>query len=197
MAERYTLLPSNKFFFKMRAYLISPLCLSMVFIFWKEWEREMFIWPLGLITIYIGAFLRVWAQRYCGKRIKSKEKGHNFLKTEGPYRFVRNPLYWGNMLVLCGMCVLSELIWFLPITILYSFFVYSKAIRYEEQVLRERFREEYPDYCYRVPRWWPRWDKLKDSFYPWKDAIWVELGLFMLPALFLVKELIDWVWRGI
>jgi protein-S-isoprenylcysteine O-methyltransferase Ste14 len=187
-------LPSNQFFYQKRAYLISPLCLMMIFIFWKEWENEVFIWHLGLILVYLGAFLRVWAQRYCGKRIKSKDKGHNYLKTQGPYRFIRNPLYWGNIFVLSGMCLLSELIWLLPITILWSIFIYSRAIRYEEQVLTERFGVEYIDYCHRVPRWWPRCNQVKEFFYPWKDAFGVELGLFVLPALFLAKELIDKFW---
>jgi protein-S-isoprenylcysteine O-methyltransferase Ste14 len=78
------------------------------------------------------------------------------LVSEGPYRFVRNPMYWGVFSVVLGEAamfhsrVLLELaLGFLVATSLF-------VLLYEEPVLRRKFGAEYEEYCRRVPRWFPR-----------------------------------------
>lgn len=74
----------------------------------------------------------------------------------GLYRYVRNPMYVGDVVVLIGEAVLF---WSVDMT-LYTFVVwlgFDLFIRlYEEPTLRRRHGEEYERYCARVRRWWPR-----------------------------------------
>jgi protein-S-isoprenylcysteine O-methyltransferase Ste14 len=82
------------------------------------------------------------------------------LVATGLYRYVRNPMYVGVVVVLIGETVLF---WSVDM-VLYTFVVwlgFDFFIRlYEEPVLRRRHGEEYMRYCARVRRWWPQWKAL-------------------------------------
>jgi len=84
------------------------------------------------------------------------------LVIRGPYRYVRNPMILGVVLVMIseglllgsnGILILA-LVFFLVNTV---YFIYS-----EEPKLEERFGEDYRRYKANVHRWWPR---LK----PWEE----------------------------
>jgi protein-S-isoprenylcysteine O-methyltransferase Ste14 len=74
----------------------------------------------------------------------------------GPYRFVRNPMIGGVLLVLLGEAALfgspAILIWLAAVIAVNT--VYIPLV--EEPGLRRRFGEEYDSYCRAVPRWLPR-----------------------------------------
>jgi protein-S-isoprenylcysteine O-methyltransferase Ste14 len=78
------------------------------------------------------------------------------LVATGLYRFVRNPMNVGVVVVLIGETVLF---WSADMA-LYTGVVwlgFDLFIRlYEEPTLRRRHGEEYVRYCARVRRWWPR-----------------------------------------
>jgi len=81
------------------------------------------------------------------------------LIVNGLYRHVRNPIYFGAMLVLFGY-----LLWFTtPLLMLYSAFAFIGfnllIIVIEEPVLKNMFDSEYIEYSKRVPRWIPRLSK--------------------------------------
>lgn len=78
------------------------------------------------------------------------------LIVNGLYRYIRNPIYLGALLV-----VLGYLLWFgsrlLIIYFLFAAFVfYILVVMIEEPVLRNMFGVEYEEYCKNVPRWIPR-----------------------------------------
>lgn len=78
------------------------------------------------------------------------------LVIEGLYRFVRNPMYVGVLLVILG-----HFLWFGYWYILaYAAVVYTAfstfVIFYEEPHLRKTFGPAYEEYCNQVPRWIPR-----------------------------------------
>jgi len=81
------------------------------------------------------------------------------LVVEGPYRFVRNPMYWSVVSVMLGEAIvfraLSVALCAAGLFAGASLFV----ILYEEPVLRRKFGAAYEDYCRRVPRWLPHWPK--------------------------------------
>lgn len=71
----------------------------------------------------------------------------------GVYRWTRNPMYLGMLLVLIAWSVyLSTLLTFvvLPAFILY---VMRFQIIPEERAMRANFAESYTEYCHRVRRW--------------------------------------------
>ena len=75
------------------------------------------------------------------------------LVTTGIYRFTRNPMYLGMLLVLVGWGVYlgNAAAWLaLP---LFVWLLNNLQVKSEERILRERFREEYERYAERVGRW--------------------------------------------
>ena len=78
------------------------------------------------------------------------------LIVSGLYRYIRNPIYLGALLV-----VLGYILWFgsrlLVIYFLFAVFAFHiLIILVEEPVLRNMFGMEYEEYCKNVPRWIPR-----------------------------------------
>jgi protein-S-isoprenylcysteine O-methyltransferase Ste14 len=78
------------------------------------------------------------------------------LVVRGLYRYVRNPMYIGMLLVIGGWVVYFDTMWlrlyYGAILLMFHLFV----VVYEEPKLGKLFGEEYTDYCRRVGRWIPR-----------------------------------------
>jgi protein-S-isoprenylcysteine O-methyltransferase Ste14 len=76
--------------------------------------------------------------------------------TVGPYRWVRNPIYIGALLIVSGEAWLflsvDLLIYAAALAVAFHLFV----VGYEEPRLRARFGESYETYCRTVRRWLPR-----------------------------------------
>ena len=78
------------------------------------------------------------------------------LVATGFYRYTRNPMYVGILLMIIG-----HFLWFgfwnLLIYAVVVFIAFNTFIAYyEEPTLRKKFGAAYDDYCQRVPRWIPR-----------------------------------------
>ncbi|WP_082305005.1 isoprenylcysteine carboxylmethyltransferase family protein [Persicobacter sp. CCB-QB2] len=74
------------------------------------------------------------------------------LKTSGPYRFSRNPIYLGLYLIIFAAALALNLWWAWAIAIL-NFIVYHRIIQAEESFLAEKFGDPYRDYCQSVRRY--------------------------------------------
>ncbi len=77
------------------------------------------------------------------------------LVIQGPYRFVRNPMYIGAGLALAGAALFYESLPLLGYTGLFFLATHLLVLWYEEPTLRRTFGQEYEAYCGRVRRWWP------------------------------------------
>ncbi|MFC1515267.1 methyltransferase family protein [Thermodesulfobacteriota bacterium] len=78
------------------------------------------------------------------------------LVVAGPYRYVRNPMITGAILILLGETVLFNS-W--PLFLWMAFFWVANMIYFplvEEKGLKQRFGESYVEYMRHVPRWIPR-----------------------------------------
>ena len=76
---------------------------------------------------------------------------------DGPFRYVRNPIYLAGIALLLGVSLLYapwRAIDSVRPLLLLGFF-HLVVIRLEEPKLRRRFSSEYDEYCERVPRWFP------------------------------------------
>ncbi len=136
----------------LRGVLISPPLVLCVFCFSYETELDELIWPLGTSIFLLGFAFRVWAQQHIQRHLKVSRH----LVTTGPYSFVRNPLYVGNVLMCLAAVIISELLWLIPITILWCTLVYFIVVRCEESQLLRRYGQSYRRYMLEVPRWFPR-----------------------------------------
>ena len=77
----------------------------------------------------------------------------NTLVVEGLYRFSRNPMYLGMLMMLTGWALwLGN-----PLNVIFlALFVWmlnEVQIKPEERALRDKFGEDYDAYCRRVRRW--------------------------------------------
>lgn len=114
----------------------------------------------GLPVILLGEAIRIWSS---GHLLKGRQ-----LATDGPYAFVRHPLYVGNFLLGLGFCVI---IWNPLIVLSYVigfFIVYRETIAVEEKKLQERFEPSFKSYKEQVhpfiPRFKPYPFRARDPF---------------------------------
>lgn len=143
--------------YRLRGYWVIPLMVFILFCSWWETEVEYLIWPLGIFLVLVGMILRIWAQQHLHYRLKVRKS----LTMTGPYSFVRNPIYIGNLLICLGLTIISELLWLFPLTLFYCLGIYSLVVRYEESHLLYKYGESYRRYMVEVPRWVPRLYVLK------------------------------------
>jgi len=85
------------------------------------------------------------------------------LVTEGFFGVCRNPLYVGNMLIYIGVFVMHGNPWVMVLGILSYWLIYESIIAAEEYFLRAKFGPGYEAYCRDVPRWLPKFSRLRDS----------------------------------
>src|ERR1035438_8981694 len=99
-----------------------------------------------------GAWLRTWGSAYLGADVmRDTSMRSDGVVADGPYRFMRNPLYLGSWLNLLALALLMPASGAgLAIVMLIGFEV--RLIRGEEAFLREKRGEPYAAYCAKVPR---------------------------------------------
>ena len=188
--------------FRIRSYTPIPLFLFMFFCFWWEWENNFMVWFCGLFFVICGESIRLWSLRYMGRfsRTSRKRKAKTLI-TNGPYNLVRNPLYGGNLFILIGITILSELLWLIPIVVLLFFLQYYCIVLWEEEMLRSNFPKETKQYFNSVPRWLPTWDSVRRYIrqtsgpaYPWLNIFRRErstlLGLYCMATVMILKEVL-------
>lgn len=105
---------------------------------------------VGLPISSLGMLLRGWATGHLAKDQQ--------LATSGPYRYIRNPLYAGTLIVAAGIVIASRDAWLAILFAAIFLLVYLPTIELEEQHLRGKFGS-YADYAQRVQRFIPlhRW----------------------------------------
>jgi protein-S-isoprenylcysteine O-methyltransferase Ste14 len=155
-----------------------------------EVENDLLVFGAGGLIFASGLALRVWAQMHLHYRLKTKKH----LTVTGPYEYVRNPVYVANTTMLAGTCILSELLWFVPIQVLYCAIIYTLVVGHEEPHLTKKYGGAYLEYVSRVPRWFPkllRSHRRSTSLARYLGASLLAEGhnlLLLLP--FIIKELI-------
>lgn len=100
--------------------------------------------PIGLI----GALVRLYASGFI---VKNQE-----LATDGAYRFVRHPLYTGNILLVIGFAVAGSRWWGVPLAVFFFWFYYPTAIEYEDRKLHRLFGAAWEQWSARTPALVPR-----------------------------------------
>jgi len=185
--------------YRWRGFFYIPPLLVMPFCVWNEYENDFVIWPMGLLTVAMGLFIRIWATRHIERRIPRRYKGNKGprLVATGPYSIVRNPLYLGNLVIMMGLCILSELLWLMPIVFAYLLSLFSLVVRYEEYKLSILFGREYEIYRQDVPRWIPRFSLIRsanNSDSAWSQALTGELQSIgpasLMILILLIKEIV-------
>ncbi|NNM98436.1 MAG: isoprenylcysteine carboxylmethyltransferase family protein [Candidatus Eremiobacteraeota bacterium] len=105
----------------------------------------------------IAAFsFRCWGTAYLRASIVwGGNASANRLVIAGPFRYLRNPLYFGNLLLLPWIALFMPPLG-IPILVLAMFFFIAALSSYEGKMLHDRFGSEYDRYAARVAALYPR-----------------------------------------
>ena len=139
--------------FQMRDYTPIPLILILLI----SAEPSVLSATVGTLIIVAGELFRIYTVGFIGtvSRTRSGSLGQK-LVTNGPFSYVRNPLYLGNFLICSGFGLYSGHIWFLFLTWVLFGAQYHFIVKYEESLLKARFGGEYEQYQREVPAWLPQ-----------------------------------------
>ncbi len=111
---------------------------------------------VGLIPVLAGICISLWCFYhfiFFGKGTPVPIDPPKKLVIIGLYRFVRNPMYIGILIILIGEAVLFRSYLLSGYTAGVFCLFHMFIIGYEEPSLKSRFGKEYEDYCSSVPRW--------------------------------------------
>ncbi len=110
---------------------------------------------IGLALTFIGFLLGIGAfLEFRKARTTLDPHGSaKHLVISGIYRFTRNPIYLGFLLMVIGLPLNSGLIWGLVVAPFYMMTMSRLVIEREEAYLGKKFKNEYTNYASRVRRW--------------------------------------------
>ena len=117
---------------------------------------------LGGLIITLGAVIYawcIWDFAVFGRGTPLPLDAPKKLVIRGLYRYSRNPMYVGVLMVIFGWAAMfgstSLLLYALCVGTCFQLFI----ILYEERRLKVEFGEQYIEYCSKVGRWLPRLDR--------------------------------------
>lgn len=110
---------------------------------------------VGVLLIIGAVALDIWAS-LTFRRARTTLLPHcgtNALVTGGPFRFSRNPIYVGNMMILVGVGLVTVSAWPIMLAPLLALAIQKLAIEREEAHLHARFGTAWQRYADEVRRW--------------------------------------------
>jgi len=139
--------------FTYRSYTPIPFLIVMIF-FASPTKLSLLS---GVVVALAGEFLRFWGVSYAGSETRTTGSvGGTQLVTSGPYAYVRNPLYVGNILMYLGIGIMSNaLVPYLQFVALIYFVIQYWAIVSIEEVYLAKTFNEWPTYSSQVNRFIP------------------------------------------
>ena len=110
---------------------------------------------LGLAAMWGGVAVVFWAHWSLGENFSPSVGKGRTLVTDGPYRWIRHPMYVGYIVLFAGVWLVTGQ-WVIALfaeLILLSLVAWRLPI--EERLLAERFGEGYQVYAQQTPRFFP------------------------------------------
>jgi protein-S-isoprenylcysteine O-methyltransferase Ste14 len=122
---------------------------------WSEALALHVVFGVSALIMILAALVRAWGSAYLGRDVVHDHAVHSeALKADGPYRHVRNPLYFGNVLMSWAFALCASVIGALLIVIGILVFCY-RLIGREEAALEAEQGDRYRAFKNAVPRLWP------------------------------------------
>jgi len=152
----------GNFFFKYRNIIFLFFYLALFIPSWPVFSERnagasYFWWPLfgGLLITFSGQLIRAISigLAYIIRGGKDGKVYAEELITQGMFNHGRNPLYVGNILMLVGVGILSNSLFYVAVMLPVFMFIYQCIVLAEENFLRKKFGAQYDVYCKKVNRW--------------------------------------------
>ena len=168
--------------FRYRTYILTVI---VVLGFWSPWD-QWFGWPatrvwlivpqqlarLGLMSLQnatialtivavacavAAALLRTWATAYLDAAVvHDKRMRADQIVADGPFRYVRNPLYRGTLFHVLALSLLMSPSGAIFVIVAVQLF-HVILVAEEERLMLAQRGEHYAEYLKAVPRWIPSW----------------------------------------
>lgn len=110
---------------------------------------------VGLVITFVGLLCGVGAflEFRKARTTLDPDGSSNAVVTGGIYRFTRNPIYLGFLLMVVGFPLAYGSLWGVVIAPAFIFTLNRLVIEKEEAYLEKKFKEQYTAYKSRVRRW--------------------------------------------
>jgi protein-S-isoprenylcysteine O-methyltransferase Ste14 len=151
-----------------RAITYSTLFIGFLLVFlpqrllsWTGAVRPAVLGPAqiaGMAVAAAGAALDLWCILtfvVVGKGTPAPFDPPRRFVARGPYRYVRNPMYWGAAIAMAGAALFFRSAPLAAYAAAFLVATHVFVVSYEEPTLRASFGPEYEAYCKTVRRWWP------------------------------------------
>jgi len=180
--------------FRHRTALPLPVALAILTLRIGEAPPSAALAAAGVGLTLAGEALRLWGVHHIGVISRTRSDRLGPLVAAGPFAYVRNPLYVGNLALWAGFALTARLVWLAPIVLVLLGGAYHAIVRWEEELLEARLGDAYRGYAARVPRWVPRSRDRKESkdredsavFAPstfsWRETVFSERGTLIAIA---------------
>jgi Putative protein-S-isoprenylcysteine methyltransferase len=183
----------------MRSYTPIPF-LSLMIRFAQPTTITM---ALGFCLVATGEFSRFYGVAYAGSLTRvTGSVGAPAVIVAGPFSYLRNPLYIGNMLTYLGLGVMANALfpWLLLTALIWFSFQYYEIVLAEEEFLEKKFGAAYLEFKNHVPRFLPRFVPYRTAAQEhqrpnWKEAVHSERRTFQALGLVLLVLLVLWYTR--
>ena len=189
-------MPIGQFFFKYRSYT-PTIFLIPLFLYGRPTLLTLIA---GFLILLTGESMRFWGVSYAGGETRTTKVGASVLVTQGPFAYIRNPLYAGNMLIYFGISIMDNSLFpYLQIIgIIYFYIQYHFIVKDEEKFLRGKFKEKYEEYYSSVPSFLPNFKKYESSLQTvlkpnYKEAYRSEKRTFQAISWILVLIILTYI----
>jgi len=152
--------------FRFRSFTPVPVLIGLAYLLWRSRGVpgpggevvDLWLNVAGVAVAFLGQALRFYTlgQVPEGTSGQGSALEAKTLNTRGPYAYVRNPLYVGNLGIVLGLCLVANSPLAYAAALGFFFGEYFFIIRAEESFLRARFGPVFDEYTSRVRRWVPR-----------------------------------------
>jgi protein-S-isoprenylcysteine O-methyltransferase Ste14 len=148
------------FFIAFLAYSLDPVNCGVAIVGWlakhlgttPTANAYRLILAFSALLLTLAALLRSWGTSYLDAEVMRDSEVHTErLLADGPYRYVRNPLYLGNIFMAVGIGLMASRSGFLILSLGMTVLVIRLILREEAELLRDQ-GEPYRRYRAIVPR---------------------------------------------
>jgi len=151
------------FFFAFASYNLDHINAGQAVVEWAarlrgvpsaEWQYHA-LFAVAALFCVANAAIRTWGTAYLNPEVMVDAQLHTSrVVADGPYRYVRNPLYFGNVLLGIGFGFMASRVGFFVLAVGMLIFNYRLILR-EEAAIEASQGERYRAYCAAVPRLLP------------------------------------------
>ncbi len=118
-------------------------------------QAIQFVFAVSGALVLVGAWMRTWGGSYLRTEVVHDTRVHTEkLVANGPFRYIRNPLYFGNLLMAAGIGLYASRTGWFVLMIGQTLFL-RRLIGREEAALLETQGDAYRAYVAAVPCLWP------------------------------------------